>query len=983
MDPAIETAFEEASARWRLLRFLRRSARLAIVVASLVLLFGLGMTLGWFTSSTWMTVCFGLLTAGAIVAWAMIGLVTSFTEQNRKWLAAALERSHKPLMDRLNTLVFLDENRDPRSDAYVGPIERQAHDVLAGQPTPSPFSDDRVWPHFVVLACVVAATIVFYAIFQPWQRVLAASNPSGPSTPNEEPYLEIPPPGEPPEAAPEEALPWGRIRISEPGCDLRATTLDVIPLRIEAAANQPLATIEWLTGVNGEPANRHPLPPPDDPRYVVCDVELAIEDHNTLEWDVLSYIARATTVRGRSCQSDVYFVDVIPFREELEKLPGGANGYALALLERLTRVLAQQQEVIRQTLRQEQWADQPAEDRTERNRILAREEAHLRSTALHLAAEAVSRLEPSAIDGLDERFERAESALDAAERSLLDDDPEKTREHEWAALAELIATRKHLYRLVRDNPDAFEQPADRSVERLVKREDPQNEQLDERARLKQALDRQVEQYRRIEERPETFSPDELRETTQQTEDLLERLQKLTDQERAGRELPSELSEKLTDENRQRLTQECERLRESRESDERRQSAGNLKEGLRKLSQALETDGARQRLADALSQADRRRELMQLRRRREESARQAVRKTLLAERNLEQRADPKKPREFVKHAVEQRVLNREFDKSLKQNSEEFRRCQGQCSSAQSAMQQAADSLGSQSSDARQDIGKAADQLQKLDDALGAQQQRTRMAEAYDLRDMLDRQIQQLGQCQKHGAGGEQRRQLAGQAKNTTGMLKQAAEEEPTSKSFGQPLRDALSDQRKQELDRRADQLSEASDLEEQKQASGELRERLEAVRDAFDASLPRMLARQRQGARPGEDGRGQIAQGMRRLESAARRQAGGRRLSPHQRSRLAGEALANFQEGLPAVYGDNQQSRQAMRELEQELMDPGVPLDVEIVQRLLDEISQMRRGEETDNDREADAGPTVHVDPSRLPPAYRKSIEAYFEKLSEQ
>ena len=50
---------------------------------------------------------------------------------------------------------------------------------------------------------------------------------------------------------------------------------------------------------------------------------------------------------------------------------------------------------------------------------------------------------------------------------------------------------------------------------------------------------------------------------------------------------------------------------------------------------------------------------------------------------------------------------------------------------------------------------------------------------------------------------------------------------------------------------------------------------------------------------------------------------------------------------------------------------------------MSQIQQQSRESETEDRPETERAETSHVDLSRLPPAYRQSIEKYFEKLSEQ
>ncbi|MHC4178873.1 MAG: coiled-coil domain-containing protein, partial [Planctomycetota bacterium] len=809
LHPAVERYLDQASSQWRWLRFLQRSATLATVVTVLVLLLGVGMAFGWFTSLGWMVACFVLLVLAALFAWMLMGMGAAFAMADRPWLAASVERSHRPLLDRLNTLVFLERARGRRLQAYADRIEQQAREVLTRQPPPPPFSPTRVVVHLGMFAGVLTATILFYVCFHPLEQVRAASNNAALLPQTQEPFLEIPPLEEPARQLPEEdeEAPWGEIRISEPGHDLRATVLDIVPLRIEATASRPLEKVEWFTAVNGGAELRHELPAPDDPRYAVYQPELKLQDYALEEWDVLSYFARATTEDGQSYQSAVYFVELFPFREDLEELPEGPQHPGYTLLEQLTMMIERQQEVIRQTDRQQRLKDQPAADREKHHRDLAREEADLRQKTRHVGA-AANPLRDSAPDGLEDYLGRAESTLEDAENSLLEGDLKEAGQHEQAALAQLVAARKRLQHLLRQPSNAFNKLADDLIAddpSGLLPESADRQRLAESAELQEMLDRQIEQYRRIEAQPEQFSPGQLQETTQETKEVLDRLQKLTDREQSDQETASELRRELSEQKKQQLEGQCDKLRQSQTSSEKGEAAGNLKGGLERLSRALATDNARRRAqinSDRLAEMQRQMEAAQSTM---QSAREFVRQTLLAERNLEKRADPRRQTTLPALAEEQRQLNRSLEDFVRKNPQSFSRSQGQCSAAQSAMGKAAQSMADKSPDARQRAGQAADELQKLDDSLEQQQQHNRLADAYELKRMLDEQISQLGQCQRHGAGAGQRQQLARQSRSITGQLKQIAEQEPTSGQFGAELREALSDENKRQLDAQSDRL----------------------------------------------------------------------------------------------------------------------------------------------------------------------------------
>ena len=189
LPPAIEEVLEKASARWRRLLFLRKTAVLASVVSSIILLLGIGMTLGWLTSPTWMIVCFVVLGLATLFAWILVALTTAVRLVNRSRLAASVERLHEPLQDRLNTLVFLEQQEDRRWEPYAERIQQQTRRVLRRQPLCLPFPATRALRHFGVFLTVLIATILFYSHFHPWQRVRAAARLEAVEPEQNEPLL--------------------------------------------------------------------------------------------------------------------------------------------------------------------------------------------------------------------------------------------------------------------------------------------------------------------------------------------------------------------------------------------------------------------------------------------------------------------------------------------------------------------------------------------------------------------------------------------------------------------------------------------------------------------------------------------------------------------------------------------------------------------------------------------------------------------------
>jgi hypothetical protein len=126
----------------------------------------------------------------------------------------------------------------------------------------------------------------------------------------------------------------------------------------------------------------------------------------------------------------------------------------------------------------------------------------------------------------------------------------------------------------------------------------------------------------------------------------------------------------------------------------------------------------------------------------------------------------------------------------------------------------------------------------------------------------------------------------------------------------------------------------------------------------------------------------IDQGLRQLESAALRQGQQTPASREARMRLGQEAVANLESGIQELYGQNEISRQATNAIRQRLAEP--VLDLQLLRRLRQDIERLQRETQTDDQPAPEQKPEKsHMDTSRFPPAYRKAIQRYFEKLSEQ
>ena len=218
----IQWHFDRASRQWKRLQLLRHSATLGIVVISVALLLGIAIACGWLANIGFATACFVLLAAGAILALALLSLIVATFDPERDELARGIERAHPMLMDRLNTLVFLEGlKQTPRVRSYHRRIEAQARAALAEQVPTAPFSSARALVRFCVLAALVLITTWFYLQFRPLLALtIAGSRQDGEAQLAE--VFEMPPAEPEPEAV-EEPAPWGHVRITDPGRDLTVT----------------------------------------------------------------------------------------------------------------------------------------------------------------------------------------------------------------------------------------------------------------------------------------------------------------------------------------------------------------------------------------------------------------------------------------------------------------------------------------------------------------------------------------------------------------------------------------------------------------------------------------------------------------------------------------------------------------------------------------------------------------------------------------
>ena len=850
----VETSLNRAEFRWKWLKFLQRSFLLGSIFCGLVLVFGVAIIVGWVTSQALATTFFALLGIAAVVAWAILTIMVLAGAPDRAWLAAAVERVNPRLLDRLNTLLFLERRpRDARASSFALRIARQAHGVLTARAVPAAFPSTRTMKYMLGFIVALTVTILVYQYYSPWSRLLAAEKAKAAPPVKAEKPLEL---TLPMTNNAEQSQAWGEVRITDPGCDLRVTKVDVVPLQIEAAANQAFKKVEWYSTINGAEETPHELPPPHEPRYAVYQPTLYLDELRLADWDVMTYYAKANTQKENSFASDVYFLEVRPFREDILKMPGGENGDAYQSLSELSTLISRQQYVIRQTHQHLQKPPEQEALQAQDRKKLSEAEADLGDSARHLYAKMAGRMENKPIGDALDNLAKAEKSLDRASQLLGDNVMNEAQNRERRALAELVAARKMFQKAVSDNPDAF--------------------------------------------------------------------------------------------------------------------AGGGGDG----NSADDSPTAEARKLSEMAEF----------RNESKVAQQFVDKALEEQKSLEQQSRTMQRADYARLGDQERQLQQALADFEQLHPRPFKGAQAEAQQAQEAMAKASDSLLKRNTEGRAATQRATQQLEKLDEAMKSETTGQQLADAYKLKQMLDKQIQKFGQCANPGAGGgvsdAEVDRTASEARETLNQLKKVAEQEPTRDAFGPPLRAALSGPNKTELDSRLARVQLAQDEPTRQQRAGEAKEALGKVSKAFEDSEPKamQMAQKADSLKPeGEEG---FNQGMSELESLLKQLEERRQMTLESQRKQGKEALGNLQDGMRGLYGENTSGTAILQKLDQMLKDEK-PLEVEDLRRLISELEHFSVETSDQVAKRGDKPEVLNIDPARLPPAYRGRIQKYFERLSEK
>jgi hypothetical protein len=589
----VETSLNRAEFRWKWLRFLQHTFVLGIVLCLLTLSFALAIVGGWLTSkSTGITIVTILAILG-IMAWLVIviGILASSPERN--WLAAAIERVDRRLLDRLNTLLFLEKRpRQPQTDAFSVRIAKQTHAVFVAKPSPPPFRGTQPLVYFFAFLVAAAATFFVCRIYTPWSRLTTPTKLSKVQPAPDRHSLELAPPTT---NNIEQNQNWGEVRITDPGADLKVTKVDVVPLQIEAAANQALKQVGWYSTINGADETNHDLPPPTEPRYALYQPTIYLDELRLSDWDVMTYYAKANTEKDNSFASEVYFLEVRPFREDILKMPGGENGKCYQYLAEMSALINRQQHIIRQTHQHIQKPPEQENLRTQDRMKLSDAEGDLRDSVDHLYAKMAAEMENKPIGEALDNLAKGGKSLNQASTLIKNNAMNEAPNRERSALSELIAARKIFQKAVSENPSAFDEPKDEEespVADASKRLNQMAEFRNEAKAAQQFVQKALEQQQSLERRAKTQSPgtySKLASEERQLEKSLEDFKQQHPQAFNGTDSESQAAEKA-------MSKAADSLQNK--SADGAKTAQEASEGLEKLGQAMAANSATQQLADA-------------------------------------------------------------------------------------------------------------------------------------------------------------------------------------------------------------------------------------------------------------------------------------------------------------------------------------------------------------------------------------------------
>ena len=594
---AIEKRLIQAQARCQGIQLLRDTAILGIVLCACLLCLGVSLEFGLITSKKQALAWLGSIGAGGLITWmALIARMWSRRPTPER-VAATLEDADKQLEDRLNTLLFLQRKPEGKPFNWFGPrLSRQLLRLMKRRAAATAFPVGGALTWLSAFVLLLAADVWLNQNFKPWTHLQATSHVRTVKGPASGPSLPV---ALSATNGLDQSQPWGEVRITDPAADLRLTKVDVLPLAIETAANRPLKTVAWYSSVNGIEETSHELPAPTDSHYAVYQPTIYLDELGLSDWDVVTYYARANTDPQNSYASEVYFLEIRPFREDILKMPGGEGGKPYQTLGEMSSLVTRQQQVIRET---HQHVQRPPEQkaRDQDRQKLAQAEGDLGNAAEHLYAEMASKMENKPIGDALDNLDKAQASLRRASALLQSNIMTEAQERERAALTELVAARKIFQRAVTDHPGDFNDPQHGDASPVADSSKKMQQMAEFRDEAKSAQDfvqKTAERQKQLQQQARASTPEQSTELSSQQDTLRNELADFQGQHpRAFKGAEAQSNQAL-----ESMRNTAEKFRHQDPASV--ESAGQAAQQLDQLKSAMQARGQSQQLVDAYKLKD--------------------------------------------------------------------------------------------------------------------------------------------------------------------------------------------------------------------------------------------------------------------------------------------------------------------------------------------------------------------------------------------
>jgi hypothetical protein len=225
-----------------------------------------------------------------------------------------------------------------------------------------------------------------------------------------------------------------------------------------------------------------------------------------------------------------------------------------------------------------------------------------------------------------------------------------------------------------------------------------------------------------------------------------------------------------------------------------------------------------------------------------STQEFVQQTVDQQKDIEQRARANPAGQGSQLAAEEGELQTNLDNFAGQHPRAFEGAKPQSGQASQSLREAASQLKSQDSSAADATHQATRSLEQLRDAMQNRSAEQQLADAYRLKKMIDEQVQALKKRAREqtNSSSPDLARAAADARAAVDELKKAVEAPPAAGAFGSPLRQALNDTNKADLDQKLAELQQAQNGPEQAEKSLAAQAGLEKLSRAFGASQPKSL-----------------------------------------------------------------------------------------------------------------------------------------------